>query len=97
MGIAPLEGSLADQCGQRLLEGETSGAAGDRNLLMQVLQGVTPNVLARSVTHHEQFGCRNDTPAEPRNERLRHDGRQRHRYLLPYGVLALRREGIGNA
>ena len=56
--LVPIHQALLDELRERLLEGERSRLAGDRNLLTQVLQRILPNVLARPVTDQKQFRSR---------------------------------------
>src|SRR5688500_8760327 len=96
MGVAPLDGPLLDQPRQALLQRERAGLAGNRRLLMEMLERVLPDVLTGAVTDHQQLRGWNDAAADARQQRLRHHRRERHRELLPDGVLAFRRERVGD-
>jgi len=53
MGVAPLDHPVLHEPGERLLESKGAAASCDRDLLMQMLQGIAPDVLARPVTYYE--------------------------------------------
>ena len=54
--LAPLDDAGAHQSRQAFLERNRPDLARERDLLMQVLQGVAPDVLPRAVAHHQQLG-----------------------------------------
>ena len=53
MGVAPLHHPVLHEPRERLFESKRATAPRDRDFLMQVLQGIPPDVLARPVTYHE--------------------------------------------
>ena len=85
------------QLGQRLLERVGAVAAGDRDLLVQVLQRVLAHLLPGAVAHHQQLGGRHAAAADLRQQHLGHHRGQRHRQLLPDGRLALGGKRVGHA
>ena len=82
---------------QRLLERKRALLARDRDLLMQMLQRVLADVLARAVADHQQLRGRHQPAADPRQQHLGHDRGQRHRQLLPDRVLPLDGKRVGDA
>ena len=63
--LAPVDQALAHQPRQRFLERERPVLARDGDLLVQVLQRVLANVLARAVADHQQFRRRHQAAAGP--------------------------------
>ena len=55
MSVAPLHHPVLHEPRERFFERKGATASRDRDLLMQVLQGIPPDVLARPVTYHEEF------------------------------------------
>ena len=64
--LAPIDQALLDEAGKRFLERERPVPARDGDLLVQVLQGVPSNMLASTITHHEEFRRRDDAATDPR-------------------------------
>jgi hypothetical protein len=50
-----------DEPRKRFFESKRSMLSGDRNLLVQVLEGITADMLPCTVTHDEELGSRNAT------------------------------------
>lgn len=53
MRVAPLHHPVLHEPRERLFESKRATAPRDRDFLMQMLQGIAPDVLARPVTYHE--------------------------------------------
>src|SRR5262245_20164562 len=81
---------------ERFLERNGALLLGDRDLLVQVLQGVLADVLAGAVADEEELSRDDSSTAPLGQESLGEDRGQRHRELLADRVLTLRRKGIGD-
>src|SRR5512146_2746506 len=57
-----------------------------------MLQGIAADVMARSVSDHQQLDCGNSPPVIAGEKHLRHHRAGCHREVLANGVLTLRRE-----
>ena len=88
---------FVDELRERFLERDRAAALGDRDLLMQMLQRVLADVLARAVPNHQQLGGRHTAAAGTRQQRLRQHRAERHRQVLADRRLPLGRKRIGHA
>jgi hypothetical protein len=95
--LVPIDRADLDELCQRLLEAKRSRLPCDRDLLLQMLQRILANVLPRSVAHHQQLRCGHQRSGLRRDQHLREHRGQRHRKLLPHGVLALRGEPVSDS
>jgi len=88
---------LANQDRQGFFKRKRSTRAGNRDLLMQVLQGILANVLPRALSDHQQLCCRHASTSKSRQKMLRHHGGKRNGKLLANRCLSFRRERIRDA
>src|SRR5882762_9046722 len=54
-GVLSLDVALADEIEERVFEAERAFLFGESNLLVKMLQGVAPDVMASAVADEEQF------------------------------------------
>src|SRR5215204_3051175 len=92
--LSTIDETVAYQAGERLLDGEGTALPRDRDLLMQVLQCIPSNVLARTVTDHQKLRGRDQSSCNGRQQCLGQYRGQCHRELLPDRILTLDRKGV---
>ena len=89
--------TVTDQGNQRIFQAKRTLLFGDGDLLMEMLQRVAPDVVARAVADQEEFGGGNAATCLLGEQDLGVDGGQSHGQFLAYGILALDGKRIGDA
>jgi len=95
--VFAVEGALADEVLQRFFLRDRAFIFGHGDFLVQVLQGVPPDVLAGAIADDQQLGNGNTATELAGQEHLREDGGERHGKFLADGGLTFGRERIGDA
>lgn len=70
--------SIAYQGDERFLQAERAFLFGDGDFLVEMLECVAPDVMARAVTNHQEFGGGNATASLFGEQDLRVDGGESH-------------------
>src|SRR5690242_8940425 len=86
--------AIANEAGQRLLQGVRALALRHRDLLLNVLQSIAANMLPSPISDNEQLRCRHTAAAFTWDKHLREDSRQRHGQFLANRVLPFRWERV---
>ncbi len=86
-----------DEVDQGLFESEGALFLGERNFLVQVLQGVAADMVARAVAEDKKFGGGNAASAFFWKQDLGVNRGQGHGQFLSNGILAVGRKRIGDA
>jgi hypothetical protein len=63
VSVTPVDQPFLDQAGERFFERHGPVTACDRDLLMEVLKRVPPDVLARAIPDHQQLRSRHEAAA----------------------------------
>lgn len=95
--VFAVDGALADEVLQRLFLRDRAFVLGHGDFLVQVLQGVSADVLTGAIADDQQLGHRNAASELAGQKNLRQDSGECHGQFLADGGLALRRERIADA
>lgn len=97
LGVFAFDVAVLDEGDEGFLEGEGAAFFGEGNFLVEMLEGVVANVMARAVADEEEFRGGDAATGAAGEERLREDGGEGHGEFLANGVLAVGGEGFGDA
>src|SRR3954453_13616310 len=88
--------AVADQRRQGIFQSERTFFLGDRNFLMQMLQRIAADAVARAIADHEELRSRHAAAALFWQQDLRVNGGDRHAEVLANGILPLQWERISD-